>query len=159
MKYARDLKELVVLATCMALAGCYQIPGPETPDIVSAEHVPVSPDLIQQHKVSILYAQIGIELTSEGLVREPTSTVRRSDDFYALGVFKGRAKSNALVEISIVDGSGDTVYRAKKHFTPRGERALLFEVRGSDIPLDMGEYRVFFALNSIPCWELPLTVL
>ncbi len=158
MTFDNGLKVLTMAAVCMSLVGCYQTPGPETPNVVSVENVPGAPDPARRPKVSILYAQTGTEVTSDGLISQPKSTVHQAEIFYALGVFKGRAKSESIVEIRIVDDAGDTVYRDKKRFLPRGEHRLLFEVRSSDADLAVGQYRIFFALNSVPCWELPLTV-
>lgn len=151
----------LILALSATLVACNQAPSPQpqVPEVKSVDNAaqpPSSEDPSQ--RVQIFYAQTGVELTAERLINSPVATVSSSQDFYALGVFKGVADVDSTVDLRIVDSSGNEVYRARQTFRPSGENPVLFEIKASDAALGRADYRIFFDLDGAPCWELPLTV-
>lgn len=151
----------MILALCATLVACNQAPSPQpqVPEVKSAENAGKPPGSEEPaQRVQIFYAQTGVELTPERLIKSPGAVVSSSQDFYALGVFKGVAQIDSTVDLRIVDSSGNEVYRARQTFRPSGENPVLFEIKANDAALERADYRIFFDLDGAPCWELPLTV-
>lgn len=156
MYFLNNTIRCLIFLPFFALAACNETPSPKTPEVAPVSSVPEMSNAVEKPAVEILYAQTGTELTPERLIKEPKSEVGAAPVFYAIGVFKGDASMASNVKLRIVDAQGRAVYEAEQVFTPSGENPVLFEIVRAQTELVAGNYKVFFDLDSRPCWELSL---
>lgn len=115
------------------------------------------PEAAPSTSATIVVAQVGWKLNSNGLLDAPATAIPAGTSIYGMAIFRGVDSHQGRAELHVYDAGERQVAAQEARYTVKGDTSVMFSIPASRL-WPRGSYRALFRCDGNPCWEIRFAV-